>query len=187
MRELAENYFARRRRAGEDHLVRARGDGAAHGDGTFWKHRDKLRIKAGADDQFNEGAGCGGAAHAGFEQDGIASNERLDDLRTGQQQRVIAWADDEHNAERIALDFTAHSGQPERQFPTAEAAWSKNFLSFTFEEAAGFGEGKNFSQKRFNCRTITRRRRGFGQRRGVFSNEAAEFADQFHTPRHRSM
>ena len=178
-RELGENLFAGFGAAGEENFVRTRIDGGARGFGGFGQQRDELGVEAGANDEFMERTRGRGAADAGFEQHGIAGDERLNHLHAGQQQRVIARADDENDAERFAMNFTAHARRARAEVRVVPRRRGARMASgFAFEKATGFGERKNFGGERFERGTLAGGGGGFGKSSGVFGDQAAQLANE---------
>src|SRR6185436_11248869 len=121
-----------------------------------------MGIESGPMDYPDERARGGGAADTGLEQNGIARDQRLDELHTRQEQRVVARTDDEDNTDRLTADFTAHAGEPEGQTAATEPTWRENQFRFAFEEPARFGKRKHLGRERFECGTLPCRGRSFG-------------------------
>ena len=121
----------------------------------------------------------GRSAEAGLEQHGIAGRERLDELHAREQQRVIARPDDENDAKRLAVNFAANTGKPQRPAALAETARGEDLFRVAFKKAAGFSKRKNFGGQGFERGTLPGGGRGFGKLRGVFGDQPAQFANNF--------
>ena len=115
-----------------------------------------MRVETGANDKSAERPRRCRAAGTGLEQHGVAGDEGLNQLSAGQQQRIVPRADDEHHPKRIAMDFTAHTSEPERKSASVQAARGEDFSRFSFKKTAGFGERQNFSEERFDCGAVSR-------------------------------
>ena len=130
-----------------------------------------MGIEAGAMDEIDQGTRREGTADARLEQHRIARDERLDELNTRKQQRVIAGADNQHDAQRFAANFTAHPRKPERKAASSKTTRSEKLRGVAFKKATGFGKGKNFRSDRFERRTLARRGRGFRENGSVIGDE----------------
>ena len=143
-RELGQKVLTRGRRAGEQDSIRFSGNGGAGSGGRFGEQGDEARIKTRPDNELTKRARRRQSAHSGLEPDGIAGDEGLDDLHAGQEQRVIAWADNQHDSAWLAHNFTAHAGEPEWKSPATECARRENFFRLAIQKPTGFRQRQDF-------------------------------------------
>ena len=118
------------------------------------------------------------APNARFEQHGVAGSQRLDELHSREQQRVIARPDDENDAEWFAVNLAAHTGEPKRPATLGEAPHGQHLSGFAFKKPTGLGERENFRGQGFERGTLPGGGGSFSQLRRMLSDQSAELADQ---------
>ena len=155
-----------------------RPDGAAGGFAGFGQQRDELRVEAGAEDQLGQRLRGGRSPDARLEQHGVAGSQRLNELHSREQQRVIARPDDENDAERFAVNLAAHTGEPKGPATLAKAARDQHPSGFAFEKPTSLGERKNFRGQGFERGTLPGGGGSFSELRRVFSDQSAQLANQ---------
>lgn len=115
--KLRENCFTGGGGTGEENLVDVDGESGLRSFGGFRQERAQSGVESGGDEHLQQATHRSGAAGSRLHKHRITGGECLKDLNTGQQQRVVAGANDQDNAERFAANLRRHARKPERTRP----------------------------------------------------------------------